>query len=144
MTGYSLDELQNLAKAHAAEQHVISIMQRHMHRPPRPRPAPPVPMAPMTRDTVAQTLLEVSPIAAQLFIAISQAEKDAQGIVRAERAELAALIKKSVSSVTRATAELQDRIHPANEVSSLCATMKIAGDPKIHLERETDANVTKL
>ncbi len=104
---FSPDELQNLARAHEREQRAIAITQKYMHKFPRPKAAPPIPMAPLAEATIAKTLASIDSHAARLFIVLSECEKDDFGIIRVERKELAEKMGLGLTSIALATATLR-------------------------------------
>ncbi len=105
MNGFSLEELQNLAKAHRAEQHVISIMQANLPKPARRKPKA-IPFAPLAGTSNAKALLTVSAVACHTFVALSTYDPDENGITYVKRADIAGKIRRSPATVSRAVREL--------------------------------------
>lgn len=105
-TNVILEDMQRFANHHRHEQAQIAVMQRALATPQRRAPAPPIPMAPLTHESITETILDLSPLVLKLFYVLSTMNKK-NGIVNVSRDELSRVARLSPASITRATRTLQ-------------------------------------
>ena len=102
---FSIEELQNMARAHAQEQRIMALRVAAIPKPRRRKPVA-VPFAALAAASNAEALTTVSAVACHTFVAISTYDPDENGITYVKREDIADKIRRSPATVSRALREL--------------------------------------